>query len=178
MTSGDFRKAHRFTVRWEKGTTGGPAFADRGRSFLQLRRSGLHVRGATDAGGLDVAGHPAPRAAGRVRRALGASLPIDELPPRCAMVLYDTAVGMGPMYAAAVARRALGFSERSPWNERLLSAFRHCNDARTSAAICHLRRARYCETAAENPHLRDFLPAWLGRVDALEEASSQMKGPC
>ena len=94
------------------------------------------------------------------------------------MVLYDTAVGMGPMYAAAVARRALGFSERSPWNERLLSAFRHCNDARTSAAICHLRRARYCETAAENPHLRDFLPAWLGRVDALEEASSQMKGPC
>lgn len=168
MKSTDFKKAHRFTTRWEKGSTGGPAFADRGRSFLLLQSHGLEVRGGRGAGGVDIASLSSSRAAGEVRRALGDSLPLDRLPPRCAMVLYDTAVSMGPEYAASAARRALGFPENFRWGERLESAFRFCNDRRTAAAICHLRRARYCEIVRENPHLRGFLQAWLCRVDALE----------
>ena len=75
---------------------------------------------------------------------------------------------MGPEYAAAAARQALGFPPRFAWNERLRSAFRHCNDAHTAAAICHLRRGRYCELVRRNPDLGGQLRGWLGRVDALE----------
>ncbi|WP_294488337.1 hypothetical protein [uncultured Mailhella sp.] len=168
MTDKSFRKAHRFTSRWETGSGGGPGFAGKGRSFLLLGERGVGVSGHEGRFGVRIDPRSASRSAGEVRRAFGNLLRLDDVPPRCAMVLYDTAVGMGPEYAAAAARQALGFPPRFAWNERLRSAFRHCNDAHTAAAICHLRRGRYCELVRRNPDLGGQLRGWLGRVDALE----------
>lgn len=74
MKSTDFKKAHRFTTRWEKGSTGGPAFADRGRSFLLLQSHGAlrhgreHGAGICGVGGEEGAGISRKLPLGRAAR--------------------------------------------------------------------------------------------------------------
>lgn len=166
MKDEQYRKAHRFSSRWEKGSAGGPAFTRTGLNLSRLRSSGLDV--GDDADGVDVSALTPSRAALRVSRAFGASRALESAPDRCALVLYDTAVGMSASCAESLARQALGVPSGSAWNEGLRSALRHCNDRRTAVAICHLRRARYCALATRHPDLRRCLPGLLGRVDALE----------
>ncbi len=161
-----FRKAHRFSSRWERGCAGGPAFTRTGVNLSRLRRRGLDV--GDDADGVDVSALTPSRAALRVSRAFGASRALESAPARCTLVLYDTAVGMSAACAESLARQALGVPSGAAWNEGLRSALRRCDDGRTAAAICHLRRARYCALALRHPDLKRCLPGLLGRVDALE----------
>ncbi len=160
------RKAHRFSLRWDLGRAGGPAFTRTGVNLSRLRGEGVDMGG--DADGVDIASLTPMRAALRVGRAFGASRLLDSAPPRCAMVLYDTAVGMSASCAEALARQALGLPSGAAWNAALRSALRRCDDRRTALAMCHLRRARYCALAARHPAFQPSLPGCLGRVDALE----------
>ena len=142
------RKAHRFSLRWDLGRAGGPAFTRTGVNLSRLRGEGVDMGG--DADGVDIASLTPMRAALRVGRAFGASRLLDSAPPRCAMVLYDTAVGMSASCAEALARQALGLPSGAAWNAALRSALRRCDDRRTALAMCHLRRARYCALAARS----------------------------
>lgn len=168
MKDRSFRRAHRFSSRWESGSAAGPGFARGGMSLSGLRERGMIME--DEAGGLRVADLSPSRAAAMVRREFAPTLSLDEAPPRCAMVLYDTAAGMGAVWAARMAGQALGMPGTGQWNAAFRAALRRCNDRRTAAAMCHLRRARYCELAGRQPELRPFLRGWLGRVDALEYA--------
>lgn len=160
MREEHYRKAYRFTSRWESGRMEPGAV-----SLLRIRGCGVDV----EEGGVPLGSSP-ERAADALRRAFGPELVLDEVPARCAMVLYDTAVSMGTAYACAMARRALGLPSGRRWDAVLRTALRHCDDGRTAQAMCHLRRARYCEIVGRAPVLRDRLKGWLRRVDALEEA--------
>lgn len=166
MKNDCFKKAHRFSSRWERGMAGGPAFTRTGVNLSRLRGCGLDV--GEDADGVDVAVLTPSRAALRVSRAFGDARALDSAPERCAFVLYDTAVGMSASCAESLARQALGVPSGAFWNEGLRAALRRCDDRKTAAAICHLRRARYCALAGRHPGLRRYLPGLLGRVDALE----------
>lgn len=155
-----WRRAYRFSSRWEAGKMEPGA-----ESLLTLRGRGLEMEG-----GVSLERLGPEKAAAALRGELGPELELDDVPARCAMVLYDTAVGMGGEYARLMALQALGLPSGRRGEEALQKALRLCNDARTASAMCHLRRARYCELVNHHPFLRARLRGWLRRVDALEEA--------
>ena len=85
------------------------------------------------------------------------------------IAMYDTAVNMGVSRAVRLAQKALGVREDGIWGPVTRSALRVCDDRKCAAAMCHLRRAKYCELARAHPELSVFLRGWLRRVEALEE---------
>ena len=111
-----------------------------------------------------------PALAARVlRRNFWDVFPLDNVQPLCAMVIYDTAVNMGVFYARKMAQQALGLQVDGRWGPLTWAALKSCDDKKTAVAMCHIRRARYCELARSNPAFSPFLHGWLRRADALEE---------
>ncbi len=174
---GSFEKAQNFVVRWEVGPANraadsGPA-ARFGVSLRFLKSRGLEVGGMNIDGDIDMNGIrslPKEEAATRMKRAFWDALGLDDVKPLCAMVLYDTAVSMGEDYAKRLAQKALGVPADGVWGPVTRSVLRVCDDRRSAAAMCHIRRARYCELVRQEPELKTFLKGWLRRVDALERA--------
>lgn len=170
-----FEKAHEFTARWEGGYVehaNDPGGATNyGVSLRFLREQGLHTGDVDSDGDIDVDDIRAltPALAARVlRRNFWDVFPLDNVQPLCSMVIYDTAVNMGVFYAKKMAQQALGVAVDGRWGPLTWGALKLCNDRKTAAAMCHIRRARYCELARNNPALGAFLKGWLRRVDALE----------
>ena len=174
---GDFQKAHAFTSRWEGGYVDNPAdpggVTNFGISLRFLRGQGLEAGdrdGDGDIDADDIRSLTPADAAVLMRRAFWDALGLDDVKPLCAMVLYDTAVNMGPGYARKMAQKALGVAVDGVWGRVTRAALGTCDDGKTAAAMCHLRRARYHALVKGRPELRVFLKGWLRRVDALEKA--------
>ena len=170
-----YKKAQRFTSRWEGGYAeqeqdpGGAT--NYGISVRFLRGLGVNVGdidGDGDVDADDVRALTPDDAARLMKREFWDGLGLNEVKERCAMVLYDTAVNMGPAFARRMAQRALGVRADGAWGPVTRAALRECDDRKTAVAMCHLRRARYHELARDNPELSVFLRGWLRRVDALE----------
>lgn len=173
---GNFDKAHAFTARWEGGFVNhasDPGGATKyGVSLRFLREQGLHTGDVDGDGDIDEDDIRAltPALAARVlRRNFWDVFPLDNVQPLCAMVIYDTAVNMGVFYARKMAQQALGLQVDGRWGPLTWAALKSCDDKKTAVAMCHIRRARYCELARSNPAFSPFLHGWLRRADALEE---------
>lgn len=171
-----FKKAHAFTSRWEGGFVKHPSdpggATKYGVSLRFLREQGLDTGDVDRDGDIDEEDVRAltPALAARVlRRNFWDVFPLDNVQPLCAMVVYDTAVNMGVSYAKKMAQQALGLQADGRWGPLTWAALKSCDDRKTAAAMCHIRRARYCELARNNPALAPFLNGWLRRADALEE---------
>lgn len=169
---GDFAKAHAFTARWEGGFTDHPAdpggVTNHGVSLRFLRGQKEDIDGDGDIDGDDVRALGAEDAARIMRREFWDPMKLDEVKPLCAAVIYDTAVNMGAGCARRMTQKVLGVPADGVWGPVTWSALRICDDRKTAAAICHIRRARYHELAGRNAALGAFLRGWLRRVDALE----------
>ena len=173
---GVFQQAQRFTARWEGGYArhdadpGGET--KYGISLRFLKGLGKEAGDLDRDGDIDGADIRAltPKAAARLLKAsFWDRLDLDEVKPLCALVMYDTAVNMGVSRAVRLAQKALGVREDGIWGPVTRSALRVCDDRKCAAAMCHLRRAKYCELARAHPELSVFLRGWLRRVEALEE---------
>ena len=172
-----FKKAHAFTARWEGGFIKHPAdpggATKYGVSLRFLRAQGLDTGDVDKDGDIDEDDIRAltPALAARVlRRNFWDVFPLDNVKPLMAMVIYDTAVNMGVSYAKKMAQQALGVAVDGRWGPLTWGALKLCDDKKTAAAMCHIRRARYCELARSNPALAPFLSGWLLRADSLERA--------
>lgn len=172
---GNFDRAHAFTATWEGGLTKHHAdpggMTNFGISLRFLRAQGLEagdVDGDGDIDAEDICALTKADAARMLKRSFWDALGLDLVKPLCAMVLYDTAVNMGPVFARKTAQKALGVPADGTWGPVTRAALRDCDDKRTAAAMCHIRRARYHELARKNAPLAAFLKGWLRRVDALE----------
>lgn len=174
---GSFDKAQNFVVRWEFGPANHAAdsgsAAKFGVSLRLLKSRGMEVGGMNIDGDIDMNGIrslPKEEAAKIMKRAFWDALGLDDVKPLCAMVLYDTAVSMGKDCAKRMAQKALGVPADGVWGPVTRSVLRVCDDRKNAAAMCHIRRARYCELVRHDPALKAFLKGWLRRVDALERA--------
>ena len=172
---GDFQKAHAFTSRWEGGyvsheADGGGAtnFGVSLRFLRALGADGGDIDGDGDIDADDVRALTKKDAAELMRREFWDALGLDGVKPLCAAVVYDTAVNMGPVFARRAAQQALGVKADGVWGPVTRAALATCDDRKTAAAMCHVRRARYVALAREKPALAVFLRGWLRRVDALE----------
>ena len=176
-----FERAHAFTRRWEGGLADHPAdpggLTNHGVSLRFLRglgTAGGDVDGDGDVDGEDIRRLTAEDAARLMRRHFWDALGLDEVKPLCAMVVYDTAVNMGPSFARKMAQKALGVAADGVWGPVTRAALRVCDDAKTAAAMCHIRRAR-CHDMAQGG-LKVFLKGWLRRVDDLEKTVESAAG--
>ena len=173
---GTFEKAHDFVSRWEGGYVDNPAdpggATNFGISLRFLKQQGLDIGdidGDGDIDADDIRNLTAKDAAAIMRREFWDGLGLDDLgKPLCAMVLYDTAVNMGPSYARKLLQKALGVPADGEWGQITRSVLRTCDDRKTAVAMCHIRRARYHELVKGNAALGAFLRGWLRRVDSLE----------
>ena len=172
---GNFERAHAFTSKWEGGFSDHHAdpggTTNFGISLGFLRAQGLEVGdidGDGDIDAEDIRALTGEDAARLMRREFWDALGLDSVKPLCAAVVYDTAVNMGPVFARRAAQQALGVKADGVWGPVTRAALATCDDRKTAAAMCHVRRARYVALAREKPALAVFLRGWLRRVDALE----------
>lgn len=172
---GNFERAHAFTSKWEGGFSDHHAdpggTTNFGISLGFLRAQGLEVGdidGDGDIDAEDIRALTGEDAARIMRREFWDALGLDGVKPLCAAVVYDTAVNMGPAFARKMAQKALGVPADGVWGPVTRAAMRTCDDGKTAAAMCHIRRARYHELVQNNAALGAFLKGWLRRVDALE----------
>ena len=170
-----FEKAHDFVACWEGGYVDNPAdpggATNYGISLRFLRAQGLDtgdIDGDGDIDAADIRALTPEKAKALMRRNFWDVFPLDNVKPLCAMVIYDTAVNMGVPYAKKMAQQALGVAVDGRWGPLTWGALKLCNDRKTAAAMCHIRRARYHELVKGNAALGAFLKGWLRRVDALE----------
>ena len=178
-----FLWAHTFVASMEGGYADHPSdpggATNYGISLRFLRSQGLD-RGDIDGdGGIDADDIKAltPADAMRMmRRSFWEPLELDRVPPACAVVLYDTAVNMGPGYARRMAQQALGVDADGIWGPITWRAFAACDERRCALNMCRLRKKRYRELAGKNPALNTFLCGWLRRVEALEQYIARENG--
>lgn len=170
-----FEKAHEFTARWEGGYiehANDPGGATKyGISLRFLKQQGLEVGdidGDGDIDADDIKALSLESAAAIMKREFWDKLGLEDIKPLCAMVVYDTAVNMGPSYARKMLQKALGVPADGKWGSITRSAIRICNDKHTAVSMCHIRRAHYHELVKKNAKLSEFLRGWLRRVDSLE----------
>lgn len=170
-----FDKAHKFTAKWEGGygeNQNDPGGATKyGISLRFLKQQDFDIGdidGDGDVDADDVRALTPDDAARLMKREFWDGLGLNEVKERCAMVLYDTAVNMGPSFARRMAQRALGVRADGAWGPVTRGALRECDDKKTAIAMCHIRRARYHELVKKNSKLSEFLKGWLRRVDSLE----------
>ena len=172
---GVFEQAHKFTAKWEGGYAeheNDPGGATKyGISLRFLKGLSLElgdIDGDGDIDADDIRKLTQEDAARIMKGEFWDKLGLDDIKPRCAMVVYDTAVNMGPSYAQKMAQKALGVTADGVWGQVTKAALRVCDDKKTAVAMCHIRRARYHELVRKNPDLSVFLKGWLRRVDSLE----------
>lgn len=170
-----FDKAHKFTAKWEGGyveNQNDPGGATKyGISLRFLKQQDFDIGDIDGDGDIDVADIKSlslESAAAIMKREFWDKLGLEDIKPLCAMVVYDTAVNMGPSYARKMAQKALGVTDDGVWGQVTKAALRVCDDKKTAIAMCHIRRARYHELVKKNSKLSEFLKGWLRRVDSLE----------
>ena len=175
---GIYEKAQTFVSRWEGGYVDNQAdpggTTNFGISLRFLKSQGLDIGdidGDGDIDADDIRGMTSVVAGRIMKREFWDKMGLDKLgKPLCAMVIYDTAVNMGPGYARKLLQKALGVPADGVWGPVTRSALRICDDRKTAVAMCHIRRARYHELVKGNAALGAFLKGWLRRVDSLERA--------
>lgn len=169
-----FDKAHDFVAKWEGGwdnhpnDPGGPTMYGVSLRFLEdlgIEWGDLDFDGDIDID--DVRLVTLEKARELFKAAFWDRLRLDEVPPLCAWVLYDTAVNMGLSYARKLFQKAVGITADGIWGPISWGKLRTCDDRKTALAMLPIRRRRYADLAEANPRLKVFLKGWTNRVDDL-----------
>lgn len=97
-----------------------------------------------------------------------------QLPPRLAVVHFDSCVNVGVTQAAKFLQRSLGVKDDGKVGSDTLSAARLADENKVVIVYLEKRRAFYRYLADSKPKLVKFLKGWLKRVDQLEDFVSHM----
>jgi lysozyme family protein len=171
----DFKKAHKFVARWEGGYVDNPSdpggATNYGISLRFLQAQGTEV-GDLDGDGVvdinDIRNMTSQKAADIMEDCFWYPLGLDDVPPKCALVIYDTAVNMGTTTAKRLVQQVLGVQVDGIWGRHTWGKLMTCHDQNTALALINLRRGRYHSLARNNPRFKVFLKGWLNRLSALE----------
>ena len=170
-----FERAHAFVARWEGGYVDHPddpgGVTSCGISLRALRGMGLELGdldGDGDIDADDIRAMTPERAAVIMRRNYWDPLQLDRLPGELALVLYDTAVNMGPGTARRMAQAALGVTVDGIWGPKTWAALLACRAERTARAVIRERRGRYTALLVAHPEMKSFYLGWQRRLHALE----------
>jgi len=90
----------------------------------------------------------------------------DDLPPKVAMAVMDTAVNMGPAAAASILQRAVGATVDGVIGPRTLHAAQERGEAGLRDFLAE-RMLRYVSISDKKPQMKAFLRGWTRRVMAL-----------
>lgn len=175
-----FTDAHEFTHRWEGGFVNHPSdpggATKYGISLRFLQQQGEDVGDIDEDGDVDLDDILAltPETAAEIMEAnFWTPLQLNKVPPKSALVVYDTAVNMGTSFARRMAQRALGIQADGIWGPLTWEKWRTCDDDATARAMLNLRRARYVELTRNNPKFYAFQKGWFNRVAALSSTIAQ-----
>ena len=175
-----FERCHAFVQRWEGGFADHPSdpggTTNYGVSLRFLRSIGKlgDIDGDGDVTEADIRALT-PETADQVLKAhFWDPLHLDRLPAPLALVLYDTAVNMGPGTARRLAQEAVGVAVDGIWGPKTWAALFGAEPGRKAAAIIRLRRRRYSRLITAKPELQVFYAGWAARVAALERAMYEL----
>lgn len=174
MTS-SFARAQAFVARMEGGFVNHPSdpggATNHGISLRFLQSQGLAVGDIDNDGDIDVDDIRAltpETAADILKRNFWDPLKLDNLPDDLALVLYDTAVNMGPGTAKRLAQKALCVEVDGKWGPKTWAAFMRSDSRRTALAVIRLRHGSYTALVSNNRKLEAFYGGWMRRLYALE----------
>ena len=173
--SDKFARAHAFVAKFEGGFVNHPSdpggATNYGVSLRFLKAQGLAV-GDTDGDGDidtdDIRALTPETAADILKRNFWDPLKLDNLPDDLALVLYDTAVNMGPGTAKRLAQKALCVEVDGKWGPKTWAAFIRSDSRRIALAVIRLRHGSYTALVSNNRRLEAFYGGWMRRLYALE----------
>ena len=175
-TTSTFARAQAFVAKWEGGFVNHPndpgGATNYGISLRFLKQQGLLEGDIDGDGGIDIDDIRAltpETAAGILKRHFWDPLKLDRLPGDLALVVYDTAVNMGPGTAKRLVQQALGVEVDGVWGPKTWAALNRCNARQVGTAVIRLRNGSYTAIVANNPRLEAFHRGWMRRLAALEK---------
>lgn len=173
--SDKFARAHAFVAKFEGGFVNHPSdpggATNYGVSLRFLKAQGLAVGDIDGDGDIDIDDIRTltpETAADILKRNFWDSLKLDILADDLALVLYDTAVNMGPGTAKRLAQKALCVEVDGKWGPKTWAAFMRCNSRQTALTVIRLRLGSYTALVTNNRKLESFYTGWMRRVHALE----------
>lgn len=182
-----FDLAHSFIAHWEGGLTDHPSdpggITNFGVSLRFLKSLGPElgdIDGDGDIDATDIRNLTREDAKRIFKREFWDRLNLDRVDcwtPKCAFVLYDTAVNMGAGYARKLFQQALGgLVVDGIWGPKTWAKIENINnDERIALLMISLREERYRYIVERRPASKVFLNGWLNRINALEKAITKRK---
>ena len=171
-----FERCHAFVQRWEGGFADHPSdpggTTNYGVSLRFLRSIGKlgDIDGDGDVTEADIRALTPETAAAILKIHFWDPLSLDRLPTPLALVVYDTAVNMGPGVARRLVQEALLVKVDGIWGPKTWAALFSCDPGRVAHSVIRLRRGRYSRLINAKPELQAFYQGWSSRVFSLERA--------